>query len=221
VGGLDGFTLSNTMWMHHALDWRGMLIEGSPISYSKLVKNRPNDINVHAAICGNRTVVHFVDEQIVFGSAVSGIFELMSPDFRAKWHGSSKLEDMQAIVCVPLTELLAFYNVRHIDFFSLDVEGGELGVLQALDFNCVTFNVIVVEADGSNPEKDSAVRKLLKAKGYKFHSRTGDDAEWKVGNDWWVSSMRDDTARAMCSLGMCEQIVRVSIHLILNMLLQG
>jgi hypothetical protein len=184
VGGLDGVTLSNTLWMHHALDWRGMLIEGSPISYSKLVDNRPGDINIHAAICGKRSVVHFVDEQIVFGSAVSGIYEFMSPEFRAKWHGSSKLEDMQEIVCVPLTELVAFYNVRHIDFFSLDVEGGELGVLQALDFDCVTFNVIVVEADGSNPQKDSGVRELLASKGYKFHSRTGDDASWKVGNDW-------------------------------------
>lgn len=40
-----------------------------------------------------------------------------------------------------------------------------LALLQALDFDCVTFNVIVVEADGSNPEKDSAVRNLLKRKG--------------------------------------------------------
>lgn len=174
---MDGVTLSNTMWMHHALDWRGLLIEGSPISFSKLVKNRPNDINVHAAICGNRTIVHFVDEQIAFGSAVSGIYEFMSPKFRERWHGSSQLKDMLEVVCVPLTELLTFYSIRHIDFFSLDVEGGELGVLQALDFNCVTFNVIVVEADGTNPEKDSAVRELLKSKGYNFHSRA-------VHNDW-------------------------------------
>lgn len=51
------------------MSWRGMLIEGSPISFCRLVKNRPDDINVPAAICGNRSVVHFVDEQIVFGSA--------------------------------------------------------------------------------------------------------------------------------------------------------
>lgn len=93
---------------------------------------------------------------------------------------------MQEVVCVPLAELLGYYNIRHIDFFSLDVEGGELGVLQALDFDCVTFNVLVVEADGSNADKDSAVRRLLESKGYKLYSHTGNETSWQIGNDWFV-----------------------------------
>ena len=32
-------------------------------------------------------------------------------------------------------DVLAYLQVRHIDFLSLDVEGGELSVLQTLDFN--------------------------------------------------------------------------------------
>jgi FkbM family methyltransferase len=195
VGGLDGVSLSNTLWLHHALDWRGILIEGSPMAYPKLAHNRPSDITVHAAICGNRTVVHFADEQIAYGSAVSGIYEFMSPEFRARWHPASKLEDMQQVVCVPLTDILAQYKIRHIDLFSLDVEGGELSVLQALDFNCVQFNVLVVEADGSNGTKDSMVRELLKSKGYELHSHTGSDVNTgKGGNDWWVYTAE----QAMC-----------------------
>jgi hypothetical protein len=114
--------------------------------------------------------------------AVTGIYEFMSPAFRAGWHKGKKVEDMPLVVCLPLTELLTFYNIRHIDFFSLDVEGGELMVLQAVDFDCITFNVVVVEADGHNKTKDSAVRELLNSKGYKFHSRT--DSPGKVPSDW-------------------------------------
>ena len=49
----------------------------------------------------------------------------------------------------------------HFDFFSLDVEGAEYGVLQSLDFAKYSFGIIVVEADGHNKMKNMAVRTLL------------------------------------------------------------
>ena len=38
----------------------------------------------------------------------------------------------------------------YFDFFSLDVEGGELAVLQTIVFKKVFFGVIVIEADDHN-----------------------------------------------------------------------
>lgn len=52
--------------------WRGMLVEGSPRNYASLVKNRPHDITVNAAICTNTTTVHYAQHEI---GAVSGIIE--------------------------------------------------------------------------------------------------------------------------------------------------
>lgn len=52
--------------------WRGLLVEGSPKSYASLVKNRPFDITANAAICSNRTTVHYAQHDI---GAVSGIIE--------------------------------------------------------------------------------------------------------------------------------------------------
>jgi Methyltransferase FkbM domain len=37
--------------------------------------------------------------------------------------------------CIPITTLLLALNVTHVDYFSLDVEGHELDVLQTIDFD--------------------------------------------------------------------------------------
>ena len=74
--------------------------------------------------------------------------------------------------------------MRHIDFFSLDVENAELQVLSSLDFSAVTIDVMVVEADGTSTEKDDAVRSLLQAEGFLHHSHV-------AHNDWFVHSRYD------------------------------
>ena len=60
--------------------------------------------------------------------------------------------------CLPLLSTPGHFNITHIDFFSLDVEGAELEVLKTLDLSAVHISVLVVEQDGTNPEKDGAVR---------------------------------------------------------------
>lgn len=96
-----------------------------------------------------------------------------------EWAGQLAQAVRTEVSCLPLGDILAYYNITHIDFFSLDVEGGELLVLQSLDFTCVTIDVIVVELDQHDKVKNDAVRTLLLQAGYDRHSRT-------VSNDWFV-----------------------------------
>ena len=56
--------------------------------------------------------------------------------------------------------------MKHIDFWSLDVEGAELAVLKALDFSQVTVDVIVAETSGDDPAKDEAVCAILANNGF-------------------------------------------------------
>jgi Methyltransferase FkbM domain len=55
-----------------------------------------------------------------------------------------------------------------IDFFSLDVEGGELAVLQSINYDQVAFGIILVEADEHNMIKNMALRTLVERRGYTF-----------------------------------------------------
>jgi FkbM family methyltransferase len=176
AGGLNGIHFSNTYWFHRALGWRGVLIEPTPASYKQLTKNRPSDITIHSAICKNYRDVHYITSA---EATVDGIWEFMSKGFKERWHPNVKEADLPSIACVPLQSILALVNLQHIDFFSLDVEGGELEVIQSINFDCSSFDVIAVEADGSNPTKDQAVIDVLTSHGYILHGHVH-------RNDWFV-----------------------------------
>lgn len=111
----------------------------------------------------------------------------MSLEFRKEWYGSEYVTPEGATVtsCLPLHSILGHFNITHIDFFSLDVEGAELEVLKTLDLSAVHVSVIVVEQDGSNPEKDSAVRQLLTAQGFVIDKQISSVSGFGR-NDWFV-----------------------------------
>jgi hypothetical protein len=56
-------------------------------------------------------------------------------------------------------------DVRQIDIFILDVEGGELEALQTMNWN-IEVDYWVIELDKTNSEKDRAVSDLLMLQGY-------------------------------------------------------
>ena len=178
LGALDGIGLSNTLFFSRQLGWKGVLIEASA-HYHKLIQNRPGDVCVHAAVCSGVSQVHFIDTEGSRASAVAGIYEFMSEAFRKQWYGNLDISTVPTIPCLPLTHILWKAGIRHIDFFTLDVENAELQVLQAVDFSAVSFSVICVEADRSNPAKDAAVVELLQANRYRYHGHVDH-------NDWFL-----------------------------------
>jgi FkbM family methyltransferase len=179
MGALDGIFLSNTLALENLLGWRGVLIEASPANYGKLQQQRKTQIVINAAVCDEVRTVHYMESG---DTAVRGIVEFMAPSFVSQWHTSyrpEQIDQFPSIPCVPLDLLLGLYGFRHINFFSLDVEGAELQVLRALDFSAISFDVLVVEADEHNKTKNIAVVDLLDRAGYKFH-------EHFLRNDWFV-----------------------------------
>jgi hypothetical protein len=61
--------------------------------------------------------------------------------------------------CFPMTHYLS--GVKHIDLFSLDVEGAELTVLETMSFQETTVDVFMIELDDHNPEKNYKIRQYL------------------------------------------------------------
>jgi FkbM family methyltransferase len=98
-----------------------------------------------------------------------------------------------------LEDILNEYNLAHIDYLSIDVEGYEMNVLEGIDFSRVNVHVIGVEND--LPFKflpligkrlgfelgQNKIRRFLKSKGYKYVARI-------VSDDFFVKA--EMTARA-------------------------
>ena len=107
----------------------------------------------------------------------------MPASFRAHWHPEFNVDIEPLVPCLPLVDLFDALGVQRVNFFSLDVEGAELAVLRTVDFGRVEFDVICVESDGNNREKDAAVVSLLEGVGY----RRAPEVFAPLHNDWFVS----------------------------------
>lgn len=71
--------------------------------------------------------------------------------------------------CVPLYALLSAINVTTVDYFSLDIEGAELGVLKTIPWDKLNVTVLSVEVSPVDGRKGGgALHAFILSKGYKL-----------------------------------------------------
>lgn len=87
---------------------------------------------------------------------------------------------------VPINKILEEHKLFHIDFLSLDIEGGELNILKAIDFERFFIDVISVENNWEDPickeAKNSTIRKYMEESGYDYITRLGVDEVYRKKN---------------------------------------
>lgn len=141
LGAFDGKDESNTMFFDKCLGWSGLLIEGQTQSYEKVIVNRPHAVKMSfSPTCKNENeTVSFYDYPL----SNNGM-----QDLAKSYIGKETIE----IPCGPLTPVLLdiFGPDGHISFFSLDVEGAELLVLETLNFDVLLIEVIMVEIQNAH-----------------------------------------------------------------------
>lgn len=150
-GANDGFKQSNTYYLEKFRGWSGLLIEPIPDLYRKCVRERS------ASSCINIALVapDHLGDSIVMTPA--GLMSVAAGAFRddavARNHIREGLRIQRIephapikVAATTLSRLLDDLHItRHIDFFSLDVEGFEVDVLRGLDLERHRPNFILVE----------------------------------------------------------------------------
>ena len=71
--------------------------------------------------------------------------------------------------CIPLLSIIKALGVTTVDYFSLDIEGAELQLLQTLDFDQVDIKVMSIEISSIGRIFDGSYTKLdymLRNRGY-------------------------------------------------------
>lgn len=132
-GAFDGLTDSSCKFFEEELKWHGINVEPSPPIYDQLIKNRPDSINVNAALSNEtgwgkfKSVVHPVYGELCTNGSLS--------------HTEGHKNSLEEIGCtfkeylVPIirySDLIKKYHVRRFDLFVLDVEGNELSVIDSM-----------------------------------------------------------------------------------------
>ena len=143
VGAADGVTFSNTLFFERERNWTGLLIEANRKLYSSLVtlRRKAYILNVCLSLNDGINVVSFLPAELLGGVEKSLTAEKMMG--RVKYdYPNVKPEEA---LCIPLYSILKAISMKHINFFSLDVEGAELDILRTIPFHLVTIDLFMVE----------------------------------------------------------------------------
>lgn len=177
LGAADGVTQSNTFLLEQQYGWKGLLIEPIKSQFEKLQELR-GGIYTSQSIKINSAIGITEQEEVLMHSA--GLESTWSQQLIDK----KKIDNVEKVNKRKLESIFDEYDITHIDYFSLDVEGAELEVLQSINWEKVHIELISVEIlnskelDGieTNYQK---IHKLLSENGYEFIIVVGQDFFYK------------------------------------------
>ncbi|XP_065583743.1 protein Star-like isoform X2 [Artemia franciscana] len=129
-GALDGETRSNTLYMERFLGWEGVLIEADPSNYRELETKNRKAWSVPACLS-----IKPYPSKVTFEMRRNQGRIAKNQDNRSVKRGEVQVQ------CFPLYSILLALNQTVVDYFSLDVEGAELGVLRTIPFDKIDIKV--------------------------------------------------------------------------------
>ena len=148
VGAHNGISINNTLFFEKENDWNGINIEPIPTVYKDLCINRPKCVNINCAVSNKNGVVKFINNTGAT-QMISGIKDTYDPRHinrlnyeNSKYGGETEIIDVNT---KKLSTILNENNIQHINYLSIDVEGGEFEVIKSINFDEVFIDVIGFE----------------------------------------------------------------------------
>jgi FkbM family methyltransferase len=173
-GATDGISMSNTYIFEKRFGWNGLLIEPARIWKNQLIKNRTASFDF-------RCVFDSSGEKVAFNESENAVYSTIQNFSKNDRHADERVNGGQYLVeTVSLNNVLEHHKApKTIDYLSIDTEGSEFQILQALDFDAWTFRVITVEHNYT--DQRSKIYELLTRNGYK---RVLENISYM--DDWYV-----------------------------------
>lgn len=153
IGAHDGKSLNNTLFFEEKHGWKGINVEPIKEVYDKLKTNRPNSINLNYAVCNYDGEAEFLCN-IGYTEMISGIKETYDQrhfkrlENENKKHGSST--NTIKVLTKKIETICEDHTISHINYLSIDVEGGEFEVIKSINFQKVFIDVIGFENNYNN-----------------------------------------------------------------------
>ncbi|VDH94166.1 Hypothetical predicted protein [Mytilus galloprovincialis] len=177
IGGYDGESFSNTLFLEKIRDWDGLLVEASPFLYNIMLKKDRKCYMVNACISTSLPTMTFV----LAGGITSAKETLTDMHQRriardrityGKYPNWANTNDTATVNCFPLLQLMKILGRTNIDYFSLDVEGAEMHILNSISWKEINIDVFTIETDQHRDQ----ILNFMRIKGYKWiHKLRGDD----------------------------------------------
>ncbi|ARF08686.1 FkbM methyltransferase [Catovirus CTV1] len=167
IGAHNGVAINNTLYFEKNHNWKGINVEPIKKVYDELVVNRPNSININCAVHSYDGIAEFI-YNIGYSEMISGLKSCYDPRHRQRLETEiAKNGSKSEIISVTTKRIETIcdeYNVKNINYLSIDVEGAEFDVIKSINFDKVFIDVIGFE----NNYNDTSIPiiKYLESKNY-------------------------------------------------------
>ena len=166
IGAHNGVTINNTYFFEKELGWTGICVEPIPSVFKELQRNRK-------CILVEGCVTDWSGEGLfcmITGTCqmLSGLVGKYDPRHIERIQREIAIYggygEFINVKCYLFNELLEKYGITHVNFLSLDTEGGEFDIISSIDFDRFHIDVITVEDNFG----DKRFIPFLESKGFKF-----------------------------------------------------
>lgn len=167
IGSHDGITINNTLYFEKENGWSGINVEADKNVFVDLIKNRPNSINVNCAVCNEDGTAEFICNT-GYTQMISGLKHTY--DIRHTQRLNNEIRSnggYTEVIQVPTKKIETLcdqYNIKHIHYLSIDVEGAEFEVIKSINFDKLFIDVIGFE--NNYQDKSIPIIKYLESKNY-------------------------------------------------------
>jgi len=173
VGAHDGVTINNTLYFSRRNNWTGINVEPIASVFEKLAVNRKTDININCAVCNKTGFADFYDSVITNGTngqeMLSGLKDCYDPRHFDRLNKEITRDGGHFnVITVPtkkLEDICDEYNVKHVHYLSIDVEGAEFEVIKSINFDKVFIDIVEFENNYGQKTYQEIVD-YLQEKGY-------------------------------------------------------
>ena len=169
IGASDGITCSNTYFLEKYRKWKGICIEPLPEEFKKLQNNRIS-INLNVSVSDFEGETDFTHIE-GYANMLSGITKEYNETHLERIKGEvnhygGKINNIKVPV-KSLQSIFDEYNVKDVDFCSIDTEGSEFNIVKSINFEKTLIKVFIIE----NNYKETEIEEFLKNKNYTLHTK--------------------------------------------------
>jgi FkbM family methyltransferase len=148
VGAHNGIDINNTLYFEKNNNWTGINIEPIKNIYEQLLLNRPISININCAISNNDGIANFI-LNTGYSEMISGLKDNYDiRHFQRLMNEIIYIGGKTEIITVNTQKIESIcdkYNIKHIHYLSIDVEGAEFEVIKSIHFDKVFIDIIGFE----------------------------------------------------------------------------
>lgn len=176
VGGYDGVSGSNTLFLEQWRGWTGVLVEPVPsqLARAEAVRRCPC---LGLAVAASDGEADFLEVSEGY-TQMSGLAQSYDPALLDQVRADPRHKERTFRVQTrTLSRILTENGLENPDFISLDIEGGEARALAAFPFDRHRVGIWAIENNTGGPE----IGQIMSAHGYRLIEFCGPDEIWRNG----------------------------------------